>query len=198
MKIFKRLLPMILIFIFEIAIGVLLIIDGEKFTQAVFIIFGVIMLICGLITLIRALLDGRNGGSVSGLKLVAAIVLLAIGAFFTAASASVMSVVSAVTIVIGIIMMFSGMLKLAEYAAMRKEGANAVFAIIGAIVTIILGIVIAFNPFGATEAIWVIIGSLIIVSAVFSIVSVIYFANALKNTKVTVVEVSAKDADDNN
>lgn len=198
MKIFKRLLPMILIFIFEIAIGVLLIINGEKFTQAVFIIFGVIMLICGLITLIRALLDGRNGGSVSGLKLFAAIVLLAIGAFFTAASASVMSVVSAVTIVIGIIMMVSGMLKLAEYAAMRKEGTNAVFAIIGAIVTIILGIVIAFNPFGATEAIWVIIGSLIIVSAVFSIVSVIYFAIALKNTKVSVIEVSAKDADDNN
>ena len=61
MKIFKRLLPTILMLIFEIAIGVLLLIDGEKFTEVIFIIFGVFLLISGLATLIRCLFAGRSG-----------------------------------------------------------------------------------------------------------------------------------------
>lgn len=196
MSTFKRLLPMIILFLFEVAIGVLLILNGERFTQVIFIIFGVIMLICGLITLIRGLLDGRNGGTISGVKMFFAVLLLAIGAFFTAAAGSVLSVISAVTLVIGIIMVFNGMLKLVEYASMRKQGAGATFAIIGAIVTIILGIVIAFNPFRSAEAMWVILGILIIVSAVFDLISMIAFAVMLKKTTVTVVEVQAKDIDE--
>ena len=193
MAVFKRLLPMILLFVFEIAIGIMLILDGEKFTQVIFIIFGVIMLICGLVTLIRALLEGRNGGKISGVKLFLAIVLLAIGAFFTAASGSVLSVVSVVTLVIGIIMAFTGMLKLVEYASMRKQGASPVFPIIGAIITIIVGILIAFNPFQSAAAAWVILGILIIVTAVFDLITMIFFIVAMKNTKVTVVEIEAKD-----
>lgn len=195
MSVFKRLLPMILMFIFEIAVGVLLLIDGERFTQVIFIIFGVFMLLSGLITLIRSLLAGRNGGSIPMGPLLLSIVLLAIGAFFTAASGSVLSIMSAVTLVIGIIMVFNGMLKLAEFGSMRRSGADSRLAMVGAIITIILGIVIAFNPFGATAAMWTILGIMIIVSAVFSLISLIHFAIALKNTQVTVVEVNAKDID---
>ena len=198
MKIFKYLLPLFILFLFEIAVGVLLIINGEMFTQVVFIIFGVFMLICGIVTLIRTLMKSRNGGSISMLSLIGSIILLSIGAFFTAASGSVLSVMTAVTLVIGIIMVFNGMLKLAEYAAMRKQDAGSVFAIIGAIVTIVLGIVIAFNPFKGFEVMvmWMILGIMIIVSAVFDLISLISFAVALKKTNVTVIEVNAKDVDE--
>lgn len=187
---------MIIMFIFEITIGVLLIINGEKFTQVIFIIFGVLLLIGGLVTLIKSLMAGRNGGAIPMFALILSIVLLAIGAFFTAASGAVLSVMSAVTLVIGVIMVFNGMLKLVEYATIRKEGANAWFAVVGAIITIILGIVIAFNPFSATGAMWTILGIMIIVSAVFDIISLIFFAVALKNSTVTVIEVQAKDVDE--
>ena len=194
---FKSLIPTILMLIFEVVIGVLLIINGEKFTQVVFIIFGVLMLICGLISLIRSLLAGRNGGSISTPQLVLAIVLIGVGAFFTAASGSVMEIMSAVTVVIGIIMAFSGVLKLAEFITIRKIGPVMWFAAVGAIVTIILGFVIAFNPFASTQAMWMILGILILVSALFDIISLIIFGVSMKNfpaiTKENVIDTDGEE-----
>lgn len=190
---FKRLLPTILMLVFEAAIGVLLLIDGEKFTEIVFIIFGVFLLICGIITLFRGLMAGRNGGSISLSQIVLSVILLAVGAFFTAASGSVMSIMSTVTLAIGVIVTFNGMLKLVEYFSFRKTGGVAWFAIISAIITIILGIVIAFNPFGATEVMWVILGILILVSAALDVISLIVFSVALKKTPDELIEASFKD-----
>ena len=192
---FKNLIPTILMLIFEAIIGVLLLIDGEKFTQVVFIIFGVLMLISGLISLILSLLGGRNGGSISMAQLVLSVLLIGIGAFFTAASGSVMQIMSAVTIVIGIIMAFSGMLKLAEFFTIRKEGYVVWFAAVGAIITIILGMVIAFNPFAATEFMWTILGILIIVTAVLDLITLIVLAIAMKNVNVTLVEAEVEGMD---
>ena len=52
-----------------------------------------------------------------------------------------------------------------------------------------------FYPFGATVVKWTIIGVMMIVSAVIDLISMIVLANKLKNTTVTVVEVSAKAVD---
>lgn len=190
---FKNLIPTIVMLIFEVVVGVLLLIDGEKFTQVVFVIFGVLMLIAGVVSLILSLLGDRKGGSISTPQLVLSIVLIAIGAFFAAASGSVMQVMSAVTIVIGIIMAFNGMLKLAEFFTVRKAGPVVWFACVGAIVTVILGMVIAFNPFAATGIMWQILGILIIVSAVFDIITLILFAIAMK--KAPAVEKNIVDVD---
>lgn len=198
MSTFKRLLPTIVMLLFEAVIGVMLLTDGERFTKIIFIIFGVVLLICGLINLIRALLAGRNGGSIPTLQLVGAVILLAIGAFFTAASDNVLPIVSAFTLIFGIVLAFSGMLKLIEFFSIRSAGGVTWIAAIGAIVTIIIGIVIAFNPFGSTEVMWKIMGILMLVSVAFDIISLIIFSVALKNgdIKMTVIEAEAKDIDD--
>lgn len=198
MSTFKRLLPTIVLLLFEVVIGILLLIDGEKFMQIIFVIFGVILLLSGLITMIRALLAGRNGGSIPTLQIVGAIVLLAVGGFFTAASGNVLSVVSAFTLIFGIILAFCGMIKLVEFFSIRRTGSVAWFAAIGAIVTIIIGIVIAFNPFASTEVMWKINGILLLVSVVFDIISLIIFGAALKkgDVSVKVIEAEAKDIDD--
>ena len=197
MNIFKKLLPTIVMLLFEIAVGVLLMINGEKFTQVIFIIFGVLLLVSGLITLIRSLLNGRNGGSIPMSQLLLAIILIAVGAFFTAASGVVLSVMSAVTLVIGVIMAFNGMLKLVEFAAIRRTGQVTWFALVSAIITIILGLVLAFNPFGATEAIWIIMGIMLIVSAVFDVIALILFAIALKKAPPqNVIEAEGRDIEE--
>lgn len=194
---FRLLIPTILMLIFEAAVGVLLLIDGEKFTQIIFIIFGVFLLVVGLVKLIRSLLAGRNGGSISMSQMVFSVVLIAAGAFFAAASGSVLSVVSAFTLVIGIIMAFIGMLKLMEYATIRKYNTVTWVAVIGAVITIILGIVIAFNPFGATEVLWTILGVMLIVSAVLDVISLIIFGIALKNVpKSAVINVEVKEIEE--
>ncbi|WP_405345092.1 DUF308 domain-containing protein [Ruminococcus sp.] len=194
---FKNLIPTIIMLIFELVIGVLLIINGEKVTQVVFILFGVLMLVCGIISLIASLLRSRNGGELSMSQLVLSIILIGIGAFFTAASGSVMSVVSSFTLIIGIIMAFNGILKLVEFFTIRRAGSVAWFAAVGAIVTIILGLVIAFNPFGATRVMWTVNGILIIVSAVFDIISLIIFGAAMKKmppiTRHDVINTKGKE-----
>ena len=58
----KNLIPTILMLIFEVIVGVLLIVNGEKFTQVIFISFGVLLLISGLFSLIATLFGARNGG----------------------------------------------------------------------------------------------------------------------------------------
>ena len=180
MNTFKRLIPMIILLVFEIVFGVLLIINGEKVTEVIFLIFGILMLAGGVFTLIRTLVVGRNQpGGASGVALAMAVLMIAVGGFFAAASGSVVSVMGAVTLVIGIIMAFTGVVKLAGYITIKKQTPISALAIVGAIVTIILGIVIAFNPFAATEAMWIINGVIIIVSAVFDIISLIVYGKSL-------------------
>lgn len=194
MSTFKRLLPMILMCVFEIIAGVLLLTQGEKFIRVIFIIFGVVMLVGGLITLIRSLLAGRNGNAIPGFALVVAIVLIAFGAFFTAASGVVLKVLTAMTLVMGFIMLINGIFKLIEFFAMRKEGALVWFLLIDSIVTILLGLILVFNPFSATVAIWVVAGVMSIVTAVIDLIAMIIFAITAKNTTVTAtVEVKGKE-----
>ena len=138
----------------------------------------------------------KNNTVIILVMLLLSIVLIGIGAFFTAASGSVMAVMSTVTVILGIIIAFNGMLKLAEFFTLRKAGPVMWFAAVGAIVTIVLGMVIAFNPFAATGMMWTILGILIIVSAVFSLISLIIFAIAMKNTP-TIVKEDVVDADAN-
>lgn len=178
---FKRLLPTILMIIFELAIGVMLLIDGEKFTQTIFIVFGVFMLICGIITLIFSLTSGKVDGRISVGNLVVAVMLIAIGGFFTAASGSVMGVMSTMMLVYGIIMVINGILKLFDFLSHRRQSPVAGFAIFGAIISIVLGIVIAFNPFGATEVVWTILGIILIASAVVDMISLILYKSALND-----------------
>ena len=73
---FKRHLPVILLILFEIAVGVLLLTNPEAFTTAVIIIFGAVCVVIGLIYFIKYLrARKREDGSV----------LMLIGAIFSIA-----------------------------------------------------------------------------------------------------------------
>ena len=169
--------------IFEIAIGVMLIINGEAVTKVVFIIFGGLMLVGGIITLIASLLSGRNGQRIPTFPLIVSLVMIATGGFLLAATDSVLAVVSAMTVVLGLIMASNGLFKFFEYFYIKQLVPVSPFALISAIVSIIVGFVIAFNPFKATEAMWVILGVMIIVAAVFDIISLIILGSAVKKVE---------------
>jgi len=183
MQTFKRLLPTILMLIFEVVVGILLIANGEGFTKVIFIIFGGLTLLGGIVTLIVSLLSGRNGRSIPMLPLIVSLLMIAVGGFFLAASDSVLAVVSAMTLVLGLIMASNGIFKFFEYFYIKKVAPVSPLALISAIVSIIVGFVIAFNPFKATEAMWIILGAIVIVSAVFDIISLIVLGAAVKNVK---------------
>lgn len=196
MEKFKRLLPTILLILFEVVIGILLLIDGERFTGVIFVIFGVLMLVLGLISLIRTLLAARGGNVISSFALVMSIILITIGAFFTAASGSVLGVVGFIATIYGLILVISGVFKLADYLTLRAAGVGSGFAIFSVIISIVLGILIAFNPFGTAQIFWTVLGIMLIASAVLDIISLIIFGNAMKNVDFTYVNVEYKDKDE--
>ncbi len=196
MEKFKRLLPTILMILFEVVIGILLLIDGERFTGVIFVIFGVLMLVLGLISLIRTLLAARGGNVISSFALVMSIILITIGAFFTAASGSVIGVVGFIATIYGLILVISGVFKLADYLTLRAAGVGSSFAIFSVIISIVLGILIAFNPFGTAQIFWTVLGIMLIASAVLDIISLIIFGNAMKNANFTYVNVEYKDKDE--
>ncbi len=195
MSTFKRLLPIIILCILEAVAGILILTNGEGFFSVLFMIVGIFLLVVGLITLIKSLLAGRKGGSIPGLPMVASLFMIGFGAFFTAASGAVIPFMVAFTMVAGCFMLVNGIFKLIQAFALRGEGVPFGFLIFDAILTILLGIVMAFYPFGATVAKWTIIGVMMIVSAVIDLISMIVLANKLKNTTVTVVEVKAQTVD---
>ncbi|WP_316608923.1 DUF308 domain-containing protein [uncultured Ruminococcus sp.] len=196
MEKFKRLLPTILMILFEVVIGILLLIDGERFTGVIFVIFGVLMLVLGLISLIRTLLAARGGQVISSFALIMSIILITIGAFFTAASGSVLGVVGFIATIYGLILVISGVFKLADYLTLRAAGIGSGFAIFSVIISIVLGILIAFNPFGTAQIFWTVLGIMLIASAVLDIISLIIFGNAMKKADFTYVNVEYKDKDE--
>ena len=197
MSTFKRLLPIIILCIFEFIVGILVLTNGESFFRVVFIIFGILLFVGGVITLIRSLMQGRNGGSMPLFPMIVSLFMIGFGAFFTAASSAVLAVMTAFTMVAGIMMLINGIFKIIEYFTLRGEGVTGIgLLLFDAIVTILLGILLAFNPFAATLAEWIIIGVSMIVSAVFDLIAMIVLAIKAKNTKVAVVEVKVEKAAD--
>ncbi len=196
MEKFKRILPAILMILFEAAVGVMLLIDGERFTGTIFIIFGVLMLLLGIISLVRTLLAARNGLVISSFALVMSVILIAVGAFFAAASGYVLSVVGFIATVYGLILIISGIFKMADYLTLRTVGFRSGFAIFSIVVTIMLGVLIAFNPFGTAQLFWTVLGIMLISSAVLDIISLIIFGSAVKNSDFTYVNVEYKDKEE--
>lgn len=197
MSTFKRLLPIIILCIFEFIVGVLVLTNGEAFFRVVFIIFGILLFVGGLITLIRSLMEGRKGGTMPMFPMILSVFMIGFGAFFTAASSAVLAVMTAFTLVAGIMMFIDGIFKIIEYFTLRGEGVTGIgLLLFDAIVTLLLGILLAFNPFAATLAEWIIIGVSMIVSAVFDVIAMIVLAIKFKNTKVAVVDVKVEKVAD--
>ena len=81
----KRHLPVILLILFEIAVGVLLLTNPEAFTNAVIIIFGAVCVVIGLIYFFKYL-RARKREDASVLMLIGAIFSLTLGLFSIIAS----------------------------------------------------------------------------------------------------------------
>ena len=178
MQTFKRLLPTILMILFEIFAGVMLITNGEGFTKVIFIVFGSLTLVGGIITLLLGLF-GKATGGLQTMAIIAGLIMVAVGGFFAAASDSVLSVVSSFSLAVGIIMVIEGFFKIFEYVSFRRFSPISGVAVLSGVITIIIGIIFAFNPFAATEAMWVILGVLVLVTALSDLIALIFIGSAM-------------------
>ena len=110
----KRHLPVILLILFEIAVGVLLLTNPEAFTNAVIIIFGAVCVVIGLIYFFKYL-RARKREDASVLMLIGAIFSLTLGLFSIIASPLIITFFTFIAIMYAVIMLVSGLIKIQNY-----------------------------------------------------------------------------------
>lgn len=218
MKKIKKMLPAILMILFEIAVGLMLLIDPEKFTIANFIIFGAILIICAVILLVRYLKERkaadeyakvkdkaakRNGGrekneevKVSVIPLIAAICTFVIGATFAFGAGALYNVAALLFVFYGAIMIVKGIFKIADFASLRKEGSGVSWLqlVIG-ILSIIMGIIVMINPGNARDFVFVLSGASLLVEAALDIVALVLSYRISKKLEAEAEVIEVEDDD---
>lgn len=179
MRTFKLYLPSILSILLEIVIGVLLMVDAEKLTVAIFTLFGVALLVLALVMTIRYL-KSRKEGDGNAFMLITAILAFISGLVLAAGASMIVNLgVRLYAIFYGAVMIVNGILKISEFISLKKQGAAASgLRIISGILSIILGIVvISFNNM-AISVVGLIIGITLLVEAVMDIMALIMVRRA--------------------
>ncbi len=170
----KRHLPVILLILFEIAVGVLLLTNPEAFTNAVIIIFGAVCVVIGLIYFFKYL-RARKREDASVLMLIGAIFSLTLGLFSIIASPLIITFFTFIAIMYAVIMIVSGLIKIQNYIINKRyHRPVSVITLVSAVIAVIVGVVILFNPFETTHILWMFVGIAILAEAAIDIAAIIY------------------------
>lgn len=213
MEKFKRLLPSILLIIFEIAVGVMLLVDPEKFTTVTFIIFGCVLVLCSLGMLIRffkersavknfdkAKVQATGSYKQSGVNyvpLVVAIITAGLGAAFIFGASALYGVTTLLLIFYGAIMLIKGLIKIVDFIAQRKNGQSvSVLQLISGIISIVLGLLMMIFPGSSRSVAFTIGGISLLVEAALDIVAMLLTVRLMKKVEKAVVEVKASERED--
>ncbi len=174
MKKFLLCIPLLLMIAFELFVGINLFNDPVAFTQNVIVIFGVFMLILAVWGLIRWLRE-RSVNRAHTFTLVGAIIDLLIGILCVLKSDTVIKIFPILAMAYGVVMVIMGIYKIRNYIAVRTIGFRRPFlALIGGILTIILGVVIFLHPFTTMELIWQYAGIMLIMEAAFDLCTILF------------------------
>ena len=171
MKALKQNGNTIIMFLIEVVVGILLLVDPLNFTSGIIIIAGIALMVCGLVSVIQYFRCEPQEAAVGQLLAKGLIFLLA-GAFCTFNSQwfIVTFPIIAVLYGIGILLMGVGKLQTAV-DLLRFKNKKWWWCAISAAVSVICGIVIVMNPFTTTVVLWQFTGISLLVEAIFDIVT---------------------------
>lgn len=172
-----RNLPLLLLVLVEFVIGVMLFVNPEAVTKIAILIFGVILLLIGIIHLVRYFRLKQQG--VNHLfTLIIAIINLVLGLilviFPNAMVALIKSILGVVFILYGIGMIIGGIYKIGLFADFRKVGfpVSWLTAIAG-VLSLVFGVIIVINFKSAEDIMWRVAGISLIVEGAFDTISLI-------------------------
>lgn len=163
----KKFLPSVLMILLGIAVGVMLIIDAVRLTEIVFRIFGIALIVLSVVLVIRYLID-RKHEEETVMTLVMAVIAFVIGMVFAIGAKMIVEAGSTLcAIFYGAVMFVNGILKIAEYFSLKKQGfAVSGIRIVSGIFSIALGVVTVVLCSQALHIIGVIVGISLIVNAI--------------------------------
>lgn len=163
-----------LISIFEILVGILLLIDPIAFTSGIIMAFGAVLMFASIICFFKYFRT-EAAAAVPEQMLFKGLLALAAGAFFVFGNNYFISLFSLLYAIYGIAILAVGLLKIQKTVDMlRLNKMKWVYSAISAVITVACAVFILVNPFETAEGIWRFIGISLIVEAVIDAVSFMF------------------------
>ncbi|EET60808.1 hypothetical protein BRYFOR_07271 [Marvinbryantia formatexigens DSM 14469] len=155
--------------ILEILIGILLLVDPVGFTSGIIIIFGIVLVVGGIISTFGYFRADAETAS-QGNGLVKGILFVMLGLFCITKSEWFLVTFPVLTVFYGILTLVSGVSKVQWAVDMLRTRQKYWFVeVIGAVLTIVCAVLILTNPFASTDVLWTFIGITMIAEAVVDV-----------------------------
>lgn len=173
MKAIKNNMSGIILCLFEIIVGILLLVNPIGFTIGIITSAGIVLVVLGIGTVIKYFRTEAKEAA-SGQYLVKGLTALLAGAFCIFQSQWFIVTFPALTIIYGVVVFLTGLGKVQLTADMlRRKSKKWFLAIISAVISIACAAVILNNPFTSTAVLWMFTGITLIVESVIDLVTLI-------------------------
>ncbi|MBQ8616169.1 MAG: DUF308 domain-containing protein [Oscillospiraceae bacterium] len=173
MKALKEYLSPIVFAIFELVVGILLMINPVNFTVGIITAAGVVMILYGIINVIKYFrLDAKTAAA--GQTLAQGLCMMLLGAFCTMKSEWFIATFPVLTMIYGVVTLLAGVSKVQlTVDLLRQKNKKWFWGAISALVSIVCAIIILDSPFTTTTVLWMFTGISLVVEAVFDFITVI-------------------------
>ena len=167
----KANLPSFIMFILEAAVGILLLINPIGFTSAIIRAVGIGMAVGGAIWGIKYFRTEAMEAAASGM-LFSGLLCLLIGLVLIFKTEWLINTFNVIIMLYGVMIVLLGILKLqwtTDLIRMKRE--RWVVSGLSALIAIIFGALILFNPFKTNEILWSLAGAALLAQAIFDIIA---------------------------
>ncbi len=163
----------VVVCIFEIAVAVLLILNPTAFTRTIIVGAGFVLLVMGIVNIVKYFKEDPAIAA-KGRSFMFGLGALIAGLFCLMRHGWIVATLSLLTMAYGIFILISGLEKVQTTVDLiRTKTGKWIFPAIGAAVSIICSVIIIWNPFTATNVVWMFIGITLLVQAAFDIMVII-------------------------
>lgn len=163
----------IVLCLFELVVGLLLMINPVGFTSTIILVAGVILMIAGLACVVKYFKADAKEAAVSQ-NLMKGLASMLVGGFCAFKSHWFIATFPVLTMIYGVVILMTGLSKVQLAVDMlRMKNKHWFWAAINAVVSIICAIIVLGAPFTSAAVLWVFTGVSLIVEAVFDVVTLI-------------------------
>ena len=167
MKVLRENFNGIVICLFELVIGILLLIDPIGFTSGIIITAGILLILAGLINCIKYFRANVKEAS-KGQFLTKGLIAILVGAFCILNTDWFIVTFSALTVIYGVIVLLAAVEKIQLCMdLLRQKRKKWYLAAFSAIISLVCAAIILKNPFSHTTLIWIVAGISLILEAIF-------------------------------
>ncbi len=161
----------ILLSLFEIALGILLLIDPIGFTTGIIIAAGILLLLFGVVEVIKYF-RSEPVKAASEQYLTKGLCALGAGIFCVVKTEWFTVAFPAMTFLYGIVVLVTGLSKLQLTVDMLRVKSKKWFlALVSAVISLACAVVILLNPFSSTAVLWMVAGITLIVESLIDVVT---------------------------